>query len=147
MGNENERIDKRIKVTPAEVKETLQAAKHHMTIAELSGVHEVVAETIRKKLRTLREDGDLILHDGDGVFLLDTVKTLDDAAMIWNYLQWALSIGRAMTICLAPTKRHLPETKRLLREKLTPEERRELAASIVHVKALLQQAEVEDELS
>jgi hypothetical protein len=149
MGNDgdNGKIDRRIKVTPDEVKEKLEDSPKHITIAELSEAFDVTPETIRKKLRVLRADGETIIHDGNGICLLDSVEDLADAGMVWDFMRWCLAVGKGITVCLVPIKQHLPQTKRLLRERMSPEERHELAASIVRVKGLLEQAEIEDELS
>lgn len=135
------------KITAAEVLELLEK-KDAVTISELSDIFSVAPETVRSRIRQLREDGEIIIHNSNGLFLLDkqTIETDEDMAESFRlWIFWILKIFRGLMIAAKPAQPLLPSLRRSLRESLDAEERKMLGHSCVKVKALLDYAQAEEE--
>jgi len=134
------------KVTAEEIKESLESGQH--TKSELSTIHGVCKATISNKVRRLRQDGDAIIHNQNGMLLVDKKMLIADAEVseiLRGYLNWLLRLYQCITYCATPTKPLLPTLKKVLKEKLTKDERKELAIDTARFRRVLDYMEIEEE--
>jgi len=134
------------KLTAAEVKEHLD--ENVSTIGFMADNFNVSKPTVRSRLRTLREDGNPIIHDKNGIRLIsrEELTDADIAKTAESFAKWVLSCIKGHSILAQPLKPLLPQIKRTLQLEYTPEERRELAISCIRIKALIDWSEVEKEM-
>jgi DNA-binding MarR family transcriptional regulator len=134
-----------MKVTPAEVLDRIEQSGR-ITVEELAAILDVTPDTVRKKLRILRGDGEKILFDSDGLFLLPHVESEADATAVRNYLQWLIGVARSIIICGKPTKPLLLEAKKSLRATLTSDERKLMANNMVMLTRLIDYISMDEEM-
>jgi len=135
------------KITAAEVLEIL-ANKGQITISDLASDLEVTPETIRNRLRELRQDGEAIIHGKNGLLIIDKGTIMNDEEMAQAFklwIEWVLKIFRGLMICAKPTQPLLPTLRKSFKESLDSDERKLLSQSCVRVKAFLDYAQAEDE--
>lgn len=134
-----------MKVTAQEVKEMLE--KEQYTKSELADIFKVCGETIKNKLRQLRNDGEPIIHNENGFLLLTkeglTDEEISEAFRVW--IEWLMSVVKGMMICAKPVRPLLPALRKELRDKMSLDERKHLAESCVKIKGLLDYVETEEE--
>jgi len=134
-----------MKVTAQEVKEMLE--KEQYTRGELADIFKVCEETIRNKLRQLKNDGEPIIHTESGLLLLTkenlTDEEISEAFRVW--IKWLMGFVAGAIICAKPIRPLLPQLRKEVREKLSLDERKELAESCIKIKALLDHVEIEEE--
>ena len=136
-----------MKVTPQQVLETLEESEDHVTISELANIFDVTPETIRTKLRKLRGDGEPIIHDGDGIFLI-TKSNLEDVEVANEFaawMSWYLSIVKALAGIGGSVRPLFPVMKRTLIQNTSHEERRKIASMCLRIKALVDHIEAYEE--
>jgi len=144
-------MGRHMKVTPEEVLDTLLGSAQKgapRTKRDLAQTYDVCNTTIASKIRTLREDGNAIIHDRDGYRLIskELLQEWDGlASTLESFINWSLKIVRSMYVSLDPTGPILPEMKRQLGDGMTQDERRLLGKQCVKVKALLDHMEAESE--
>ena len=136
-----------MKITPQEVLELLNEHEY-LTKAELSEILSCSKDTIRSKIRTLRNDGEAIIHSNNGLSILskELLKDIEKADELAAFTDWILASFKGMIKIAHPIKPLLPTMKRTLKESLTKEERKELMQSCIKVAALLTYAEAEEEM-
>lgn len=141
------RKGRHLKVTPQAVLEELEQADGPITKARIAKNLGVRPETIARRFKDLRQDGEPIIPNGLGNQLIYKVETKEQAETIRDSVQRLIGILRGLIIEWSPTAPLLPETKRMLRDDVSPQERKELIISTTRLKALAQQADIEHELS
>ena len=134
-----------MKVTPQEIKDKLEEGQY--TQAELADIYDVTVQTVKNKLRKLRQDGEPIIHTSNGMCLLTRENLSDEeiseAFRIW--IDWLMNVVKGMMICAKPVRPLLPTLRKELKESMSPSERKELAHSCVTIKGLLDYVEVQQE--
>lgn len=145
--NEENRADKRIKVTSEEVLDTL-SNNDYMTVMDLAQEYDCSPQTIRRKLRELRKSGEPIIHSFSGLSLINKIdlEEVEKAQELESFINWTLSTFKSMIRCASPTKKFLPQMRRTLQIELSKEERTELMKTCARVTALLAFMEAQDEM-
>lgn len=134
-----------MKVTPQEIKEQLESDFYSQS--ELADIYNVTVQTVKNKIRKLRQDGEPIIHTQNGMVLLTrenlTDEEISEAFRIW--IDWLMNVVKGMMICAKPVRPLLPTLRRTLKDSMSPYERKELAQSCVTIKGLLDYVEVQQE--
>ena len=118
-----------------------------ITIAGLSEYFEVSPETIRNRLRELKEDGEAIIHNKNGIMLVnrELIESDEEVADSFRiFVDWVFKSIKGVIICAKPTQPLLPALKRSLRESLSNDERRNLSNACLRIKMLTDSVEIED---
>ena len=130
------------KVYASEVHDYLNA-NGSCTVGKLSEQFEVTKATMRKRIRELRGDGVFILHNGDGLQIVNDVNE-DNANDVLKMGNWIIGevvgfakIGKTM-------KKPMIQVKRIL--KLSKDERKELKKALLQIMRLIDVVEIDDEL-
>lgn len=135
------------KITAAEVLE-IMIGEGKITTAELANLFDVHPSTIRSKLRELRNDGEAIIHDQNGLMHITKEEIENDeniAESMINFINWTLRVVQGVILCAKPTRPLYPTLRRTIKETLTTDERRQLALSCVRIKGLIDYIETEEE--
>jgi predicted DNA-binding transcriptional regulator YafY len=142
---QSEQIDRRVKVTPEEVRQEI--AGNHVTAATLADRFDVKRETIQRKIKDLREDNEPIIHTADGYILINRewLEDEDNASDLEKYQLWIIKTLKGLRRLATPIRPLLPQMRRTLSVNMSREERHELMQSCAKITALLAFTEVEDE--
>ena len=135
----------KLKITPQEVLEEIQ--NHNTTTKqELSEKFDVCKETISRKLRVLRGNGEKIIHDSNGLFYLDEI--VDDATLeaFVKYEAWNRASINGNKLCMKPAKQIWKDSKQYLLENMDVKTRRQLKKYHMDQMRLLDYMEIEEEL-
>lgn len=135
------------KIMAVEVLEIL-ANGNQETKAEIAKILGVTPPTVASRIRELREDGELIIHNGDGLILLsremiENDEEMADAFRVW--VDWIFRSLRNLIICAKPAQPLFPTLRRNVREQLTSDERKLLSQSCVKIKAMIDYAQADEE--
>lgn len=133
------------KVFPAEVQEQIER-NGKITVGELAEILDCHPETIRNKLRKLRNDGVTIMHDEDGVFIMDEVRKQEDAESVRKFLSWVIRSARGVLACGQTTRHLIAESKKYLRESLSSDERKAMATNAMLLSRLLDYVSIDEEI-
>ena len=141
-----EQADKRVKVTPEEVRQEITNGFH--TAAGLADMFDVCKDTIKKKIKTLREDNEPIIHTTDGYILIDKewLKDEDNAVALEQYTLWIIKTLKGLRPLANPVRPLLPQMRKTLALNMSREERHELMSNCAKITALLAFTEVEEEV-
>lgn len=141
----DEKPDRRIKVASEEVKQEIDGAFN--TAAELAEKFDVCTQTIRNKIRTLRQENEPVIHTQNGYILINRewLAVEENAKDLEAYQRWIISAFKAFRPLINPIKPLLPLMRRTLSVNMSREERHELMQACAKVTALLAFSEVEDE--
>ena len=115
------------RITPYQVLDKINGRKR-ITVSKLAELLECTPETIKKKLRTLREDGEKILFDSNGLTVLNDISGEKDIALFEENQNWFLKSMRGIALCAKPIRLLLPEARAYL--KALPREERKLIQNI-----------------
>jgi DNA-binding MarR family transcriptional regulator len=135
-------------ITAADVLEILEE-EGQITVNDLADRFLVNPQTVRKRLRELRQDGESIIHDRKGVMLIDkvTVETDEDVADAFAaFIDWILKTFKGLMFCGKPTQPLLPALKRNMKERLTKAERAQLRLASVRLRAIIDTIEYDEEM-
>ena len=133
------------KVTAQEILETIQD-NGSITVAELIEIYKVCPATIRKRLQKLRDDGESIFHNENGLFIMESIDNEEDRIVFEKYLKWLLGAFKGLAKCGKVTKPLLIESKRYLKESLSAQERKQLTNYTAQVNRILSNIELEEEM-
>lgn len=133
------------KVTAQEILEAIQS-NGNITKAELANIFDVCNATIRSRLSELRDDGEGIFHNTEGLYIMKSIIDDDDREAFEKYLKWLLGTFKGLAKCGKVTKPLLLESKIYMKEQLTKQERKMLTNYTAQVNRILTNIELEDEL-
>jgi homoaconitase/3-isopropylmalate dehydratase large subunit len=133
------------KVTANEVMEAIQD-NGSLTISELMDIFSVSDSTIKSRLRELRESGESLFHDSNGLFIMDHISTAEEKESFDKYLKWMIGAFKGLARCGKPTKPLLLESKKYLREQLTKNERKMLSQYTGQINRIVDMIAFEEEL-
>ena len=117
-----------------------------LTIGELANIFDVCRATVRSRVNELREDGEGIFHNKDGLFIMKAIVEKKDQDAFEKYLKWLLGAFKGIAKCGKVTKPLLLESKVYMREQLTKSERKVLTNYTAQVNRILSNIEFEDDL-
>lgn len=139
-------MGKRQKVTAADILEILEK-EEQITLAELAKEFNCSKETIKNRIRELREDDEAIIHNENGLMLItkDSLGDKEIADALDTFIKWIGKVFRGIMLCAKPTRPLLPTLSRSLKDSMSLDERRELSKACVRIKALLDYVETEEE--
>ncbi len=145
QSEQSEQIDRRVKVTPEQVREEIEG--NHLTAAALADRFDVCKETIKGKIKVLREDNEPIIHTSDGYILINKewLEDEDNASDLEKYQLWIIKTLKGLRSLASPIRPLLPTMRRTLSVNMSREERHELMQSCAKITALLAFTEVEEE--
>jgi len=112
------------------------------TVFDLSEEFQCTKATIRKRIRELREDDVVIIHNGDGLQIINTVNetNADDVLKMGNWLIGEVvgfaKIGKTM-------KKPMIQVRKILQ--LTKPERAVLKKALLQITRLIDVVEIDDE--
>jgi len=118
-----------------------------VTVNGLAKTFSVSSKTVKNRLRELRRDGECIIHDKNGILLVDKEMIQDDieiAQSLSSWIDWILKTFSGLMICVKPATPLLPTMRKSLGN-LSKEERKMLSKSCIRIKGLLDYVEVEEE--
>ena len=133
------------KVTGQEILEAIQE-NGTITKSELAHIFDVCNATIRKRLVELREDGEGLFHNTEGLYIMESITDDVDREAFEKYLKWLLGTFKGIAKCGKVTKPLLIESKTYMREQLTKQERKMLTNYTAQVNRILTNIELEDDL-
>lgn len=128
-----------VKLTPQEVKEDLEERAEFVRISELAENWGVSTPTIRKMLKALRQDGEPIFHNSNGIALVgkeDLVDNMELMEVVRKNFKWMYGIFAQIAYHATACKPLLPTMRRELEKSLTREEARMLLQGGVAATAL-----------
>ena len=113
------------------------------TKAKIADILGTTPQTIGNRIRELREDGELIIHNADGLVLLDKEmiendEEMADAFRVW--VDWIFGSLKNLIICAKPAQPLFPALRRSVKEQLTSDERQLLSQSCVDLLVIRQVA-------
>jgi hypothetical protein len=133
------------KVTPNEVFEMIKDNKR-ITKKKLASEFDVCTQTISNKTRQLRRDGESVIFDKKGYFVLEEILKDSDYKEIVSYVQWVIGCLSGAADCGKPVKTILIESKDFLSNKLSSSQRRSLSQFCGFVKGIVDQIEMRKEI-
>jgi biotin operon repressor len=133
------------RITPYEVLESLKRGKC-MTRAQLAQEHECTEQTIRSKVRQLRNDGEKIIFNQNGLFMLDEITNENELKEFKDYEQWASSTIKGLIQCMKPSRQIWKDSIQYLRIHFDAATRKQLKKYHLSRIRFLEYAEIEDEL-
>lgn len=133
------------KLTAAEVQETIEGAGQ-ITIAALCEEFGVHQDTVRSRLKELRKDGVRIVHDQNGLAIMDHVGSNADGQLVRTYQNWLIKVMKATARQGKITRPLVSEAKKQLKELTTPAERRLMIAQSQSLVRILDYIAIEDEM-
>ena len=133
------------KVTVQEIIETIKD-NGTITVEELSIIFKVCKETIRNRLRELRDDEEFILFDENGLFYIDNIDNEKTMDAYKKYTNWLMKTLVGVAKCGKMTKQMMIESKEYLKLKLTKDERKILNSNVTQVLRVLDYISIEDDL-
>jgi len=104
--------------------------------------------TVTNKIKTLRQDGEPIIHSNNGLSLILNKEQLEDfgkATETRDFVEWTTQMIYGIVRLAQPIKRYLPDMKRTLRISYTPDERKQLLKTCAKITALLIYANEQDD--
>jgi len=138
-------MSNRQKVTAQEILEAIQE-NGIITIKELANIFNVAGDTIRKRIKELRADGESLLHNENGLYIMESMVNAEDRLAFEKYLNWLLKSFSGIARCGKVSKPLLLESKKYMKEQLTKQERKMLTNYTAQVNRILSNLELEDEL-
>ena len=133
------------KVTAQEVIEQI-AHDGQITIESLAKIYNVCSETIRNRLRELRQDGAPIFFDANGLFIIEDLVDESNITSFQKYTKWVLSTLIGVSKCGAPSRAVMLEYKKQLRELMTKEERGILTKNMTVITRMLDYIQIDEEM-
>jgi biotin operon repressor len=132
--------------TAEEVNEILEDQNGgNITVAEIAKRLECTPQTVRTKLRKLRVNGEPILYDKDGLYKMLSVESREDIYRVEKYHELIVRCLIGLARCGGVTKPLLLEAKKIIREKLSLNERKQLAAHTSAMTRMLDVINTEEE--
>lgn len=119
-----------------------------VTVAEIARDFECGEGIVRSRLKELRYDGQPIIHDHNGLMLVDRemVETMPEVAMVFEkFVGWFLGSVKGMASCAKPNQKLLPALRRSLKEIMTKEERKAFSSACLRYKLLVDAVDIDDE--
>ena len=123
--------------------------KDYHTKNMLANEFDCSMDTIKSRLKVLRNDGVAIIHSGNGLKAVtreSLVDNIEDSEVMESLVDWFLGSAKGLTRLMAPVKPCLPTMKRALGMNLSKNERKELARACARTTALIMLIEAEEEM-
>jgi len=133
------------KVTSNEVFNMIRDNKR-ITKRKLASKFDVCLGTIGNKTRQLRRDGESVIFDKKGYFVLEKILKDSDYKEIVSYVQWVIGCLSGAADCGKPVKTILIESKDFLSNKLSSTQRKSLSQFCGFVKGIVDQIEMRKEI-
>jgi len=144
----NENRGRPLKVTAQELLDLLTEYRY-ITINEAALIKECSKETIRNRLRELRQDGEAIIHGRNGLTLMSKKLLAEDdmaALELSQYVDWTIGLLKAVYRGGRPIRPLLPTMKRELTKQLSIDERKQLLKTCATYVVLLAHADADEEM-
>jgi hypothetical protein len=105
-------------------------------------------KTIAARIKELQDDGEFIIHNSNGLILLnkeiiENDEEMQEAFRVW--INWAHGGMKNLVRCTKPAQPYLRLLKRKVRESLSTEERKQLSWACTRIKALLDYTQAQEE--
>ena len=134
------------KVTAQEILEAIQESGT-VTKTQLAEAFGVCSATVKSRLSELRTDGEGLLHNKNGLYILESIQSEEDRLAYEKYVKWLVSTFKGIAKCGKVTKPLLLESRKYMQEQLTKEERQLLTSYTAQVNRILTNIEFEEDMN
>lgn len=133
------------KVTPLEVLDEIRDLGR-TTKQEVADRLNVCTATIGSRLKDLRDNGDPVLFDNDGLFFLDGIESVSDIEALAKYRDWIIKTLIGTARCSKPVKPLTLEFREKFKELTTRQERVEFKKFFNSMGRLVEYLVIDDEV-
>lgn len=130
------------KVLPLDV---LDCIKRHgpITVGAMAKQLNVSGDTVRKKLKVLRTDGEPLYSNGLGYHYSEKIDTDEEAQVLREFQSYILGMSQCMALNARNTKKLMIQAARLLKVSMTPKERRLVKNGLTQIVRLIDTVNVD----
>lgn len=134
-----------LKVTPLEVLEVIKDS-NRTTKGAIAEELDVCEATVSSRLKDLRDNGDAVLFDSDGLYFFDGIQSVNDIEALTKYRDWIIKTLIGTARCSKPIKPLTLEFREKFKELTTRQERVEFKKFFNNMTRLVEYLVIDDEV-